>query len=118
VSLTTPDAETRRVLAGTPVPGFTPPPAARSPTARRTPLPRSSQAEIANTGGEGASLRREPSAQSERLEVLPDHATVRIVGPEVLEDDSAWIEVQAESGQRGWVQSDLVRPIGTGGTAG
>ena len=117
LNLATPDADTRRVLAGTPVPGFTPPPAGRSPTARRTPLPRSSQVEIANTGGQGASLRREPSAQAERLEVLPERATARIVGPEILEDDSAWVEVQAESGQRGWVQSDFVRPLGGGGAA-
>lgn len=117
LSLTSPDADTRRVLAGTPVPGYTPPPAGPSPVTRRTPLPRSSQVEIANTGGQGASLRREPSAQAERLEVLPERATARIVGPEVLEDDSAWVEVQVESGQRGWVQSDFVRPIGSGGGA-
>src|SRR5437588_324049 len=41
-----------------------------------------------------------------------------IVGPEVLEDDSAWVEVQTDAGQRGWVQSDLVRPLVGGPAAG
>jgi hypothetical protein len=110
LSLTTPDSETRRTLAGA-TPSTTPSLATRTAVAARTALPRSRQAVIANTEGQGASLRREPSAQSERVTGLPEETVVRIVGPEVLDDGSAWVEVQDPDGNRGWIQSDLIRAL-------
>jgi hypothetical protein len=114
LNLTNPDQETRRTIAGPATATATTPLATRTAVAARTALPRSRQAEIANTEGQGASLRREPSSQSERITGLPERTVVRIVGPEVLDGNDAWVEVQDDNGNRGWVQSALIRPLGDG----
>jgi len=91
-----------------------PPTPTRLPAAVPTPLPRGGQVVIVNTDGQGASLRSEPAAGSQRLTVLLEGSVVRVVGPEVLDGDHAWVEVQDDSGHRGWVQADLVQPLDTG----
>ncbi len=111
--LASPDTETRRA---TQTPQATAP-AAPSPTrtavAVRTAPPLTGNAIIANTEGQGAMLRREPSIDSEEITGLPEHTPVRIVGPRVLDGNGerAWVEVQDDNGNRGWVQADLIRPV-------
>jgi hypothetical protein len=101
----------RRSATGTPSAGPSPATTPSGLTVRLTPLPSSGQAQVVNTEGQGASLRKEPTAQADRLTVLAEGSLVRIVGPEVLDDGRAWVEVQDGQGNSGWVQADLLRPV-------
>ncbi|MBA2450571.1 MAG: SH3 domain-containing protein, partial [Chloroflexi bacterium] len=71
------------------------------------------RAQIANTGGEGANLRREPSTTAERLRLLPEGTLVEIVGPDRDADARRWRNVRDSDGESGWVQSSFLAAEGS-----
>jgi Bacterial SH3 domain len=85
----------------------TPPPATASPLPTPTPTPRF--ARIANTGGLGANLRREPATSAPPVTVLTENAVVRLLGPEQQgADGRLWRQVDDGRGNQGWVPADLL----------
>jgi hypothetical protein len=83
------------------------PPPAPSPVPTSTPAPR--MARIANTGGLGANLRREPATSSPPVTVLAEGAMVRLLGPEQPgADGRLWRQVDDGRGNQGWVPADLL----------
>jgi len=69
---------------------------------------------IANTDGQGARLRAEPSREAEALAVLPDGALVQALGPVLERDDLDWRRVRTEDGSEGWIAADLLAPASAG----
>jgi hypothetical protein len=101
-----------------PTPGRTRPSARHSvsgePTTTQRAEPAMSRFRIANTGGEGARLRAEPSTAAEALAVLPDDAIVEALGPEQSAGGQAWRRVRTVNGQVGWVAGALLTEAASG----
>lgn len=70
---------------------------------------------VANTGGQGARVRAEPSRQADSIAVLPDATVVQALGPAREADDESWRRVRAEDGVEGWVASELLAPASAAG---
>ena len=66
---------------------------------------------VGNTGGSGANLRREPNAQSERVELVPDGALVDLVDPGREVGGAMWREVRTDSGATGWISAEFLSPV-------
>jgi len=56
---------------------------------------------IANTGGEGARLRSEPSTAAEAVAVLPDGTMVQALGPEQDAGGQLWRPLRTADRQEG-----------------
>jgi hypothetical protein len=69
---------------------------------------------VANTDGQGARLRAEPSRAADSIAVLPDGALVQALGPVLAGDEQVWRRVRTEDGAEGWIASDLLAPTGPG----
>ena len=64
---------------------------------------------IANTGGDGAVLRAEASAESSALTTLSEGTSVTILdGPLTDDTGNAWYYIVANTGDEGYVRSDFV----------
>jgi DnaJ-like protein/SH3 domain-containing protein len=68
---------------------------------------------LVSTQGRGARLRAEPSLTARILEVLADGAELTEIGPPQEDPDRTWWQVQAPSGQQGWLDARLLEPTGT-----
>lgn len=66
---------------------------------------------VANTGGLGISLRREPRADAPRITARPENTVLRVVGPDTVADGRVWREVQDAQGNRGWAPADFLVPV-------
>jgi SH3-like domain-containing protein len=75
--------------------------------------PRVERVQIANTDGEGANLRREPSVNAERIRVLPEGTVVEIVGPDRPAEGRVWRNVRDADGETGWITNNFLVAEGT-----
>jgi len=65
---------------------------------------------IANTGGSGAFLRREPRPAAAGVVAHRDGTILRVVGPNATVDGRVWREVEDAQGNRGWTPREFVVP--------
>jgi hypothetical protein len=123
---TSPAAEPAAVFTASPVPAETalpaPPASPALPTsspigssrptgavASTTDNARAGRVRIANTEGQGANLRAEPSASAPRIKTLRDGAELEIVGPDRPADGRTWRNVRDPSdGASGWVAAEVL----------
>ncbi len=75
--------------------------------------PRVERVQVANTDGEGANLRREPSTTAERVRTLPDGTVLEIVGPDRPAEGRVWRNVRDADGETGWILSNFLVAEGT-----
>jgi len=64
---------------------------------------------VANTDGQGVSLRDKPSLTGKRLTVVPEGARLSIVSADVKADGHTWRNVKTSGGTTGWVASEYVK---------
>jgi hypothetical protein len=69
---------------------------------------------IANTGGAGAFIRREPQANAQGLVALRDGTPVRVVGGDTTVGNRVWRNVEDQRGNRGWTPAEYLAPSDTG----
>jgi hypothetical protein len=81
------------------VPEAEPPPAAAAEFVR-----------VANTGGQGISLRREPHSNAPRVTARPENTVLEVVGPDEVSEGRVWRQVQDAQGNRGWAPADFLVP--------
>jgi hypothetical protein len=62
---------------------------------------------VANTGGEGVRLRAEPATTAQEIAVLPDGHRLIEVGPGRNAGGRDWLNVQDESGNKGWIAAEF-----------
>jgi hypothetical protein len=65
---------------------------------------------VANTGGQGVILRREPSTSAPRVAARAENTLLQIVGPDETADGRVWRQVQDSQGNRGWVPAAFLAP--------
>ncbi len=85
-----------------PTPTATPPP---EPTAEPVEYVR-----VANTGGQGIIIRREPSVSAPRVVARAENSLLRIVGPDATVDGRVWRQVEDSQGNRGWTPAEFLVP--------
>ena len=71
-------------------------------------------ARIANTGGVGAFIRRDPQANAPGLVALRDGIVVRVVGPDAGVSGRVWRNVEDQRGNRGWTPAEYLAPSDVG----
>ena len=91
-----------------------PAPEAAAPPAEAEPGPAPEFARIANTGGAGAFIRRDPQANAPGLIALRDGAVVRVVGADTTVANRLWRNVEDQRGNRGWTPAEYLAPSDTG----
>jgi hypothetical protein len=69
---------------------------------------------IANTGGVGAFIRREPRANAPGLIALRDGVVVRVIGPDTRVAGRIWRNVEDQRGNRGWTPAEYLAPSDSG----
>src|SRR5207253_343175 len=69
---------------------------------------------IANTGGVGAFIRRDPQANAPGLVALRDGIVVRVVGSDSTVAGRVWRNVEDQRGNRGWTPAEYLTPSPTG----
>ena len=69
---------------------------------------------IANTGGAGAFIRREPQANAPGLIALRDGTVVRVVGADTTVAGRVWRNVEDQRGNRGWTPAEYLAASETG----
>lgn len=89
------------------------PASAAVPTATPLAQPVGQRLQVANTGGDGANLRREPGQDGDRLKTLPDGTAVEVVGPDREVEGRVWRNVRDGLGESGWIIGSLLVPEGT-----
>ena len=123
---TSPAPEPAAVFTASPVPAETATPPSPAPLGLPTSSPIGSPAptgavasttdnarvgrvRIANTEGQGANLRAEPSASAPRVKTVRDGAELEIVGPDRPADGRTWRNVRDPAdGASGWVATEVV----------
>jgi len=106
---------TPRVTAAN-APTATPPPSAPTPaptlapTVEPTPTPQLQMARIANTSGQGVSVRQQPGPQAPRAGVLREGTRVLLTGNDETVAARPWREIETEDHNlKGWVLGDFVQ---------
>lgn len=74
--------------------------------ATATPPPRF--ARVANTQGQGANLRREPSPTAPPVGLLAEGTVVRVLGPEQTAGGRVWRQIVDPRGNEGWTPADFL----------
>jgi SH3-like domain-containing protein len=70
--------------------------------------------QVANTGNEGANLRREPGPSGERLRTIREGTVLEIIGPDSTADGQVWRNVRdIPTSESGWIASTFLVPEGT-----
>jgi SH3-like domain-containing protein len=69
--------------------------------------------QIANTGGEGVNLRRDPGQAGDRIKTLPEGSIVEIVGPDQNMEGTVWRNVRDLQGDVGWVAGGFLAVEGS-----
>jgi hypothetical protein len=64
---------------------------------------------IANTGGEGAYIRRTTNLD-DRLRPWPDNTQLRVIGADASVNGTQWKHVQDPAGNEGWIPAEYTRP--------
>jgi hypothetical protein len=103
----------------TPAPSRTPPPPTSAPpteTIAASPAPSAGPefVRIANTGGTGAFIRREPRTGAPGIVAYRDGTVLRIAGPDMTVDGRVWRQVEDSRGNRGWTPQEYLQPSPTG----
>jgi hypothetical protein len=112
-------AVTPRVTApapptATPVPAVAPTQVPETATPEPTPTPQPQTARIANTSGQGVSVRLEPGPQAPRAGVLREGTLVRLTGNDQTVAARPWREIETEDHRmKGWVSADFLQLMGT-----
>jgi len=65
---------------------------------------------VANTGGQGIILRREPSTTAPRVAARAENAVLRVTGPDTTVDGRTWRQVEDAQGNRGWTPAEFLVP--------
>jgi hypothetical protein len=95
------------LAASLPTPAPTP---AAPPTPEPTPTPQLQLAKIANTSGQGVSVRQQPGPQAPRAGVLREGTRVLLTGNDQTVAARPWREIETEDHNlRGWVLGDFVQ---------
>lgn len=63
---------------------------------------------VANTGNQGAFIRREPRAGAPGIVAHRDGTILRIVGPDAVVQGQVWRNVEDQRGNRGWTPRDFL----------
>ena len=92
------------VSPGTTRPATTPTSGATTPTAAATRV-----FVVANTGGDGLNLRREPGPDGEVITRLPDGTRLEQVGPDRSVNGVTWHNVRSPDGDVGWVSAEFTQ---------
>jgi hypothetical protein len=68
---------------------------------------------VANTGGEGATMRRTPGGES--MGIVIEGAIVTPTGRDAQVDGRTWSEIRTTDGRVGWISAEFVAsaPVGT-----
>lgn len=83
---------------------------AEPPTPVPTPTPQPQLAVIANTGGQGATVRQQPGPQAPRAGALREGTRVRLTGNDQTVAARPWREIETEDHNvKGWVLADFVQ---------
>ncbi len=69
---------------------------------------------VANTGGTGAFIRREPRNGAPGIIAHRDGTVLRIVGPDTTTDGRPWRQVEDQRGNRGWTPREYLAASPTG----
>jgi hypothetical protein len=64
---------------------------------------------VANTEGQGVSLRESPSATARRVAVVPEGGRLVVIGDDTAAGGRTWRNVKTASGLVGWVAADFLR---------
>jgi len=105
-------AATAGGLATTPLAGSSgpTPPASPPPTPEPSPTPPLLLARIANTSGQGVSVRQQPGPQSPRAGVLREGTRVLLTGNDTTVAARPWREIETEDHNlKGWVLGDFIQ---------
>jgi hypothetical protein len=89
---------------GTTRPATTPAAAATTPTAAAARV-----YVVANTGGDGLNLRREPGPDGEVITRLPDGTRLEQAGPDRSVNGVTWHNVRTPDGDVGWVAAEFTQ---------
>jgi len=76
--------------------------------------PASEYVRIANTGGSGAFIRREPRSDAPGIVAYRDGTVLRTVGADTTVDGRVWRQVEDTRGNRGWTPQEYLDPSPTG----
>jgi len=108
----TPRVTAANAPTGTPLPAAnapTPTPAT-PPTPEPTPTPQQQLARIANTSGQGVSVRQQPGPQAPRAGVLREGTRVLLTGNDQTVAARPWREIETEDHNlKGWVLGDFIQ---------
>jgi uncharacterized protein YraI len=63
---------------------------------------------VANTDGQGVSLRAQPSTRAARLALIREGSTLEVIGPDQQAEGRTWRNVRQPGGQSGWVAADYL----------
>jgi hypothetical protein len=66
------------------------------------------RAKIANTNGQGALIRREPSVNAPSETLLSEEEIVDLLGPEETVQAQVWRQVDDRQGNQGWIRADFL----------
>jgi hypothetical protein len=80
------------------------------PPAEPEPSPTVEYVRVANTGGQGIVLRREPTTSAPRVAARAENSLFRIVGADRTVDGRVWREVEDMQGNRGWTPAEFLVP--------
>jgi hypothetical protein len=94
----------------TPPPSSPSPPPTQPPTVEPTPTPQQQVARIANTSGQGVSVRQQAGPQAPRAGVLREGTRVLLTGNDETVAARPWREIETEDHKlRGWVLGDFIQ---------
>jgi hypothetical protein len=65
---------------------------------------------VANTGGQGVILRREPTTAAPRVAVRAENTVLKVSGPEELVEGRTWRPVEDAQGNQGWTPAEFLLP--------
>ena len=85
-----------------------------APTPEPTATPQLQLARVANTNGQGVSVRQQPGAGSPRAGVLREGTQVLLTGNDQTVAARPWREIETEDHNlKGWVLGDFLQPVQT-----
>jgi len=95
----------------TTVEAVAPPAGAGDPPAEASPASASGgpMVRVANTEGQGVSVRDKPSTTGRRLTVAPEGTRLAVVGDDVKAEGHTWRNVKTASGTAGWVAGEYLK---------
>ena len=85
-------------------------PSAR-PATRPSPAPQVRGVRVTNTEGQGANMRSQPSANSERIKVVRDGVELDLIGPNRQAEGRVWRNVRDDAGAVGWIPSEFLAEV-------